>query len=351
MRPLDLDDTASDNHGLVTRTSSKLSRSAWYRAISAGSLEQMHPGVARLPGTVRSYRQRLAAAVLAVHEPTNGGIGESRTADGGASALASHRSSAALWLGWTDETIDSHFTPGEELLSRSRRSRDSAATDDDLRTRPSEPLAAIDLLVIGKQRVRTLDGITLHRATDRKRLTPARVDDIRCTNILRTLIDLGAVQPATVSTLLGHALATGLADLGAVETVLSQHARRGRAGTRALREAIDEWAIDSKPADSVLEIAFSRLVRRFGLPPVEFHPMIEGWEVDFRFVGTRVLVECDGWSTHGLDRRQFERDRRRDAELGAAGWIVSRHTYRAITLDASTTARRLADLVARCEAG
>ena len=45
----------------------------------------------------------------------------------------------------------------------------------------------------------------------------------------------------------------------------------------------------------------------------------------------RVVLECDGWDTHGRDRRQFERDRARDATLIAAGWVVLRFTWIQIT--------------------
>ncbi len=106
------------------------------------------------------------------------------------------------------------------------------------------------------------------------------------------------------------------------------------------------WTIDAKPADSVLEAAFARLVRRFDLPPFEFHPMIEGWEVDFRILGTSLLVECDGWATHGLDRGQFQRDRDRDDDLAAAGWSIRRYTYRAITASPADTARRIRRAIA-----
>ncbi len=109
------------------------------------------------------------------------------------------------------------------------------------------------------------------------------------------------------------------------------HSIQGRAGITALRDAIDEWSIDSRPADSVLEPAMRKLVQRYGLPDIEFHPTIEGREVDFRFTGTPVIVECDGWAYHGLQREQFERDRTRDAMLIAAGWIILRFTYRSIT--------------------
>jgi very-short-patch-repair endonuclease len=64
-------------------------------------------------------------------------------------------------------------------------------------------------------------------------------------------------------------------------------------------------------------------------------------------LGTPVILECDGWAYHGLERTNFERDRRRDADLIAAGWIVLRFTYRAITTRRRTTADRIAATVAQ----
>jgi hypothetical protein len=63
---------------------------------------------------------------------------------------------------------------------------------------------------------------------------------------------------------------------------VAEHARQGRRGVVALREAIADWSIDQKPADSVLEAIMARLIAGIDLPPVEFHPIIEGYEVDFR---------------------------------------------------------------------
>ena len=93
-----------------------------------------------------------------------------------------------------------------------------------------------------------------------------------------------------------------LVELSALEAALTEFARSGRSGVAALRAAIDEWSIDSKPSDSTLESAMNRLIDRYRLPPVHFHPIIEGWEVDFRVVGSPVILECDGWMWHGLDR-------------------------------------------------
>jgi len=46
---------------------------------------------------------------------------------------------------------------------------------------------------------------------------------------------------------------------------------------------------------------------------------IEGYMVDFVWRDQRLIVETDGWQAHGT-RNAFERDRRRDADLLAAGW-------------------------------
>jgi very-short-patch-repair endonuclease len=295
VRLTDLDGIARANHGIVTFEASGLSRSAWYRAIDAGALHQIHPLVARVPGTPDTPEQRIAAGVGAVGAPT----------------LASHRSAACLW------------------------------------GVPRPDTDPVDVLLLGRRRGPDLDGVVIHRTTDRHHLTPQRRSRIPCTNILRTIIDLGAVDPGGLHAAVGHALATNLASLGAIESAVADHARPGRRGVVALREAIVDWSIDQKPADSVLEAVMARLIASRGLPPVEFHPIIEGHEVDFRVIGTPVILECDGWRYHGLDRAGFERDRDRDADLVAAGWIVVRFTYRAIVSRPAATAQRIRAAIAR----
>jgi len=289
MRLSDFDDWARAHHGIITLERSGLSRSAWYRAIDAGTLIQVHPRVARLPGTPTTPEQRIIAGVAACR----------------GDALASHRSAARLW--------------------------GIPRPDDD-------PVDVIDARS-GTQAA--LDGVVVHRPVDRQRLTPQRRFEIPCTNILRTLADLGAVDRPSVSDAVGHVIAVKLADLSALDAAAREHSRHGRPGIPALRDAIDAWAIDDKPADSILEVAMARLVRRHHLAPVDFHPTIEGHEVDFRVIDTPVILECDGWAHHGLNRRGFERDRDRDADLVAAGWIVVRFTYRAITMSPGAVARRI----------
>ena len=47
-------------------------------------------------------------------------------------------------------------------------------------------------------------------------------------------------------------------------------------------------------------------------------------------IDSPLVLECDGWATHGRERGQFERDRTRDADLAALGFVVLRFTYRSI---------------------
>jgi very-short-patch-repair endonuclease len=293
MRLEDFDRYARDHHGIITLEASGLSGSAWYRAIRAGTIEQVHPLVARLHGTPDTPEQRIAAALAAV----------------GSGSVASHRSAARL-LGVPRPDTD-----------------------------------PVDLIVVDGRRRVALDGVVVHQPTDRRRLIPQRPAGLRCTSILRTLVDLGAVDPLAVHDAVGHALSADLASLTAIQTTAIEHSRQGRSGVVALREAVADWTIDGKPADSVLEIAMRRLVTRHRLPPVTFHPIIEGHEVDFLVTGTPVILECDGWMTHGLSRSQFEHDRQRDSDLTAKGWIVVRFTYRQVVHNPQATADRFRETI------
>ncbi len=276
-----------------------MSAAAWRRAIDAGTLVAIHSDVARLVGTPDTPQQSIAAAVLAA----------------GRGALASHRSAALL------HGIPVADPPPVDIIVPRRGAHDTANS----RGRTANEL----------------DDVCIHRPRDLQRTTPHRIEDIACTNILRTLVDLGAVDSDAVHGAVGHALTNDLATLGAIETTLAHHARKGRRGVVALRRALDDWSLDAEPADSVLEPAMHRLLVRYGLPPAEFHAHVGGREVDFHVTGTPIVIECDGWTYHGRDRHQFERDRHDDAEFAAHGWIVLRFTYRKITTRPADVANQI----------
>jgi very-short-patch-repair endonuclease len=279
---LDLRRVAARQHGLVTleqAVADGWNRATWYRACTGGGLLLLAPTVAALPGAPDTPEQRILAAILA----------------GGDRAIASHRSAAYLW------GVDIDGANPVDISGASRGCRPA------------------------------LGWVAAHNPRDLDDLRPVQRRGIPTTNPLRVLVDLGQVAPSAVTAALEHYLAEGLVDHRSVRAALVRHARPGRHGISALRAALDVATIDDVPADSDLERAMARLLAVHGLPPAQFHARILGFEVDFAIVPERVVLECDGWTSHGLDRVQFERDRRRDAALAAAGWIVLRFTWTQIT--------------------
>jgi very-short-patch-repair endonuclease len=193
--------------------------------------------------------------------------------------------------------------------------------------------------------------VCVHRPTDVGDLRPASRANIPVTNPLRTLVDLGAVDADGVRPFLERVVVTGFATPAVVTALLERHRGRGRAGVSALDAALRDWTMNDTPPDSVLEEAMHALLLRFGLPPVTFHPFLAGHEVDFLVRDSPVVIECDGWATHGLLREQFERDRVRDADLMAAGYVVLRVTWRQIRRHPALVARRVRAVLSRFAPG
>ena len=78
---------------------------------------------------------------------------------------------------------------------------------------------------------------------------------------------------------------------------------------------------------SVLEDVFLPLVRAAALPRPGVNVRVAGLLVDACWHAAKVIVELDGRRYQDTDSR-FESDRRRDAALAAAGYVVLRFTHR-----------------------
>lgn len=284
MKLRELDALARPPHGLLVRSdllTVGFSPHRWRQAVVAGSLVEVMPGVAVAPTRPVTDEVMLAAAVYSVGER----------------AVLSHRSAARLW--------------GVEGLS--------GHPIDVTRSDPRRKVGSL-------QR----HGVVVHRPTDRMDLRPVTVHDLPVTNPVRTLLDLGAVAPHMVDRALTYFRVKRLVTIGQVHQALADHSRQGRVGLGALRQALAEQQLDERPADSALEEAMARLAIRFGLPALAFQHRLAGYRVDFWIVGTCLYIECDGWAYHGLKRDQFEFDRRRSAELTAAGFVGIRFTWRQV---------------------
>lgn len=260
---------AEGQHGVVARRqllASGVGRRAIDRRIEQGRLHPLHPGVFAVGHRVVSREGRWMAAVLAC----------------GPGAVLSHQSAAALWG-----------------IRGTAKARIDVTVPRELRRRPGlHPHRA----------VLPADEVTVH-------------DGIPTTTPARTLLDLAAVVPR-------HALERALDEaeirrLPGPLTLLDRYPRRR--GAANLRTLLPN-ARSSTPTRSELEARFLTFLDDHGLDRPEVNTVIEGYEVDAVWREAELIVELDGFATHGT-RAAFERDRERDRRLTAAGWRVIRLTW------------------------
>ncbi len=203
----------------------------------------------------------------------------------------------------------------------------SAGALRDLRAWSGRP----EVLVPARVR-RRHPGLLIHHG-DLRADEVSEVRGVPCTSASRTLVDLAAVlRQADLERVVERAERLELLDLDAVRAILDR--RRGCRGVARLRLALALYEPESKFTRSELEQRFLRLCRTAGLPPPVVNGLIEvpgkSLEVDFHWPCWRVVVEADGFETHRT-RAAFERDRRNQQLVGAAGWTLIRCTWRQVT--------------------
>jgi very-short-patch-repair endonuclease len=175
-------------------------------------------------------------------------------------------------------------------------------------------------------RRRSRAGLTIH--TTRNPPPTVTIDRLAVTAPLRTLVDLASAMRATE---LERACADALV--------------RNLVTTQELEAARLVEPGDAAPTRSQLERRFLALIKRAGLPRPLVNRTIGPYEVDFAWPRHRVLVEVDGWTAHG-HRLAFERDRARDADLAAQGYVVLRFTWRQLRDEPMRVATRIARALA-----
>jgi very-short-patch-repair endonuclease len=279
---------AARQHGVVTRAQlialgiSSPTISKWVRA---GRLHRVYQGVYAV-GHARLTREgRFLAAVFACRQ----------------GAALSHESAAVLWGlrkprgPRIDVTVP---TPG----GRSRRG-----------------------------------ALIVHRS----RLEPEEVteeDAIPVTTPARTVLDLAdGLRRRQLERVLDEAAYLGL-DLEGLAP------RHGRRGCGLLGAVLTSHEAGSTWTRSDVEERMLTLCRRHGLPRPVVNGDVEGFEVDFHWPDHRLIVETDGWSSHG-GRGAFERDRVKDAKLVEAGWRVVRITRARLAREPQAVAAQLARLL------
>jgi very-short-patch-repair endonuclease len=197
--------------------------------------------------------------------------------------------------------------------------------------------ALIDVTVGRSNRQRP--GLRVHRS---RILTPEDVrlyKAIPVTTPTRTLLDLAETEPARdLERAYDEAITQRLTTRSSLAAAV-RHARgrRGAPGLRALLARNEEPSLTRSEAEEHC----LALIRQAGLPTPLVNAPAAGHRVDFLWPGESLVLEVDGYRFHS-SRAAFERDRRRDSELQAAGLRVMRVTWRQLTNEPLAVAARLA---------
>lgn len=270
-----------------------LTRKAIRHRVAVGRLHPVHRGVYLVGHEVMPPLAAETAAVLA-------------TGDG---AMLSHHSAAALWG-----------------------------------LRPAAP-AEVFVIVAGRNPGRR-PGVHAHRVGYLDAADHTRRHGLPITTPARTVLDLAAVSSLReTERAYGEAWTQRLlTDAHLLDAVGRTPRHRGARTVHTILEAQEEPPMTQREAEDRM----LALVREADLHGFETQRSVHGHTVDFLWRDQRVVVEVDGYQYHS-DRRRFESDRRRDADLQAHGYAVLRVTWRQLRRESLFVAARLGALLARGE--
>ncbi len=185
-------------------------------------------------------------------------------------------------------------------------------------------------------------GITLHRTKHLGR--PDHNHGIPTTTPNRAIIDAAPAMPAKrLRRLVNQAQ---ILRLTTAESLRAETLGTRGVPTRRLLEHLPE---DQQGATrSLLEDMLLDLHRVKGLPRPLVNVIVDGRERDFYYPALRLILEADGWESHGT-RIAFEDDHETRLDLEANGRRVLAVTYRQVTVDHARTADRLERIIRASE--
>jgi hypothetical protein len=200
----------------------------------------------------------------------------------------------------------------------------------------------IHVTVVGR-RERRHAGIKVHRTTRLEREDIRTRDGFPVTGPARTLLDLASVLAARpLARALDEARGLRLINDADLHSLIAHYPnRRGTARLRWLLEAEREPELTRSEAEERM----LALIERGDLPRPLVNAHVAGHEVDLYWPDHRLVVEVDGYAFHSRPA-DFERDRRREQDLSAAGIRTSRVTFRQIVGQPEALLVRLARAMA-----
>jgi very-short-patch-repair endonuclease len=160
-------------------------------------------------------------------------------------------------------------------------------------------------------------GLIAHRSITLRERDFAVIQGLRVTSAARTLLDAAPrLTEKQLTRAVNDLRLRKLVTLPALIDVIERNpTHRGVTLLRPLLEIAQP-----EPTRSELEDAFLQLVLRHRLPVPQMNVHVCGHRVDAYFPQQRLIVELDGWESHGM-RTAFVEDRRKDAEILAASGI------------------------------
>jgi putative AbiEi antitoxin of type IV toxin-antitoxin system/uncharacterized protein DUF559/transcriptional regulator with AbiEi antitoxin domain of type IV toxin-antitoxin system len=267
--------------------------------VSLGQLEAA--GLGQRGASHRARRgqlHRVHHGVYAVGHRSLGRVGLLRAAllACGEGALVSHKTSAALW-GLSDK----------------------------------QPVL-IDVTVRG-QAGRKIEGIRCRRCRYPLPEEVAAWQGVPCTTPARTLVDLaGLLGNDSLREAVERAAVLKLLDLAALDRAIA--AAKGRRGVPWLRAILVDWRWEGGTAPDLRSLFEARVLPRLvanGLARPVCNEILRLGDrrlrPDFLWPAHRFIVETDGEGSHGTPVA-FQRDRKRDQVLLAAGYRVARVTWK-----------------------
>src|SRR5262245_44614264 len=242
--------------------------------VESGRWTRLYDCIYTVAGVPLSWQGLLLAACLA----------------GGARAVASHRSAAALY---------------------------------DL------PGGAPDIAEITCPRWRRArhDGLVVHETKALEAELCTTIDNIPVTSVELTLLMLGAVcSPLTVEMALDAALRRELVSYDSMRGVLKSVGRRGRNGAGVLRGILNERVPDGAARESPMETRLLRLLRDLGFPaPVaQYDVYVHGTffgRLDAAYPELRVGLEYQSYEHHA-GKLAVDRDNARRRRFKAIEWHI-----------------------------
>jgi hypothetical protein len=271
---------AARQHGLISYTqlrrlgAADATLAGWVRQ---GRLERISPAVYRVAGAPNTWNQRVMRATL-----DTGG-------------WASHRTAGAL------HNVDGHNG------------------------------SVIEVVVQRWRRSSLHEGYTVHETKDLRGVDLTTRYGIPCTSLVRTLLDLPAVEhPFRAEQALDDACRKDANLLPVVRERFLQVARRGRNGTTVMRGFLNERPGGHIVVGSSFESQALRAIKAAGIAtPVKQFKVVDGdftAYLDLSWPHLMFGMECDSLAFHFGKAAQVW-DRRRRRHLKRLGWEIAEFSY------------------------